>query len=380
MASVRVLFHRSHLNPRTELFAESLAKDGHDVSALCWGRGGSSNAAGGTVPSTQIGSPGFSASMLNIAFLPLVFIRFFRAIRADSPDLLLCAHVSLLPLAAALRIFSGTAVVYDVVDPRIEDYSERDGLLAPVLSLIVKHIERLCLHTVDGITVIDTADDVVKARYQGFTENLAVVYNLPRVKPRPGHDDTVDLIVYAGVLDERKGVMALLNAFSTLHGSNPDAEILFIGDSVDDTADRLRKRATELGVRGAVKFAGQVEYASVHEELSRADVAVAPYQPVPMNRIIRWNARKIPDYMNAALPVIGPDFGGIPEIIEETKCGLTADTTDIDELAAAIDEMLNDSTVARRYGDNGRAAIESQYNWEREQTKLLSVVERALAD
>jgi glycosyltransferase involved in cell wall biosynthesis len=284
----------------------------------------------------------------------------------------------LLPLAVALRVFTGQAVVYDVVDPRVEDYSERDGPLAPLFSFAVKSIERLCLRTVDGITVIDTADDVVKRRYEGFTENLAVVYNLPKLKPRPDRDETHRTVVYVGVLDDRKGVTALLKAFARARQDHPDAELRFVGDSVDDTADRLRRRAVELGVEDAVRFAGRVDYEAVHGVLGEADVGAAPYQPVPMNRIVRWNARKIPDYMNAALPVVGPEFGGFPEVIDGTDCGVTVDTTDADALATAIGDLLDDRSRARRLGENGRAAVEGRYNWERERSKVLDVVDAAL--
>ncbi|WP_424002660.1 glycosyltransferase family 4 protein [Haloarcula salina] len=379
MASIRILFHRSHLNPRAELFAEALVAEGHEVTALCWDRKGSSNAANDAVPCTRVSSPGLRVSMLNAFLVPILYLQFVRELHGNETDVLFCGHVSLLPLAAVLGL-SGTTVVYDVVDPRVEDYSERDSMLAPLFSWTVKAIEHACLTVVDGITVIDTSGDVVKERYEGFTDNLAVVYNVPKLKPPHDRVGTHDTIVYVGVLDDRKGVSALLEAFALVRQSQPDVELLFIGDSVDDTANRLRSRAAELGVRDAVEFAGRVDYAKVHESLGRGDVAAAPYQPVPMNRIVRWNARKIPDYMNAALPVVVPDFGGFPEIVETTECGVTVDTTDIEELRDALGALLDDADQARHLGTNGRRAVAERYNWENEQSKVVDVIETALGD
>lgn len=380
MATVRILFHRSHLNPRAELFAEALTEAGHEVTALCWDREGSSNAASDPVPCTRVSSPGLRVSMLNALLVPILYLQFLRELMREDTDLLFCGHVSLLPLAAGLGLLDDTAVVYDVVDPRVEDYGERNSPLAPLFSWTVKTIERVCLAVVDGITVIDTAGDIIKERYEGFTDNLSVIYNVPELKPLHARDDTHETVVYVGVLDDRKGVTALLEAFALAHRDRPETRLLYVGDSVDDTADRLRQRAEELDIRDAVEFAGRVDYEQVHEVLQRGDIAAAPYQPVPMNRIVRWNARKIPDYMNAGLPVVVPDFGGFPEIVAATECGVAVDTTDIEALGGVLGDLLDDPERARRLGSNGRSAVEERYNWEREQSKVVDVVEVALGN
>jgi len=378
MASIQILFPRSHLNPRMELFAESLIKDGHDVSALCWDRGGSSNADSGSIPSTQISSPSIDVSMLNILFLPIVYIQFLRALRHKESDVILCTHVALLPLAVPVAKITQTSIIYDVVDPRIEEYSERDSLFAPLISFVIKTIEEICLYGVDGITVIDTANDVIWKRYEGFTENMEVIYNLPKLKPRPNHDASNNVIVYVGVLDDRKGVTKLLEGFAIVHEEHPEAHLLYIGDSVSNTANQLQCRAKELGIDESVEFAGRVDYSEVHNLLSRGDIAVAPYQPVPRNRIVRWNARKVSDYMNAGLPIVMPDFGGFPEIISATKCGVTVDTTDEEAIGNALGTLLDDPEQARQLGANGRRAVEDQYNWETESSKVVKVFQAAL--
>lgn len=379
MASVLVLFHRSHLNPRMELFAEALTEANHDVSALCWRRGGSSNAAGSAVPTQPIPSPGFGASLLNALFLPLVYVRFLRAIAYRNPDLLFCAHVSLLPLAVVVGWLTRTPVVYDVVEPYREGYGERDTRLAPVFTSLVTTFERVCLRSVDGITVIDTDGDRLEERYSGFTRNLEVVYNVPRLKSCPKRDGAVETVVYAGTINDRKGVPMLLEAFAVVRETHPETTLLLVGDSVDDTLEQLHRRADELGVTDAVQFVGRVDYDEVHDHLARADVGVAPYQPVPMFELSRWNTRKIPDYMNAALPVVGPDFGGFAEILDQTECGLAVDTADIDALADALQTLIDDPERARRLGANGRDTLETRYNWETEKRKVVRVVQRALA-
>jgi glycosyltransferase involved in cell wall biosynthesis len=99
-----------------------------------------------------------------------------------------------------------------------------------------------------------------------------------------------------------------------------------------------------------------------------------------MNRIVRWNARKIPDYMNAGLPVVVPDFGGFPDIVGTTGCGVTVDTTDNEALGDALSDLVTSPDRARRLGANGRRAVEERYNWRTERSKIVEVVEVALRD
>ncbi|WP_275739118.1 glycosyltransferase family 4 protein [Halorhabdus sp. SVX81] len=377
MASVLALFHRSTLNPRLELFAQALVDDGHNVEALCWRRGGASNAEGDVVPTTRINTPNFPMSLWNVFFIPILYCKFVVAIYRRQPDVLLCGHISLLPLAVLLGLLTRTPVVYDVVETYETGYRSRDSVLAGPFTTLVTGIERLCLRGVAGITVIDTAEGLLAERYRGFTDNMDVVYNLPRVKPAPEQEGTdgPTTIVYAGLVDERKGIPTLLEAFSDIHPDH-NIELLVVGGAVDDTLERLQERASELGVSDDVEFVGQVPYDEVHDHLLRGDIAVAPYQRLEVYEISRWNTRKIPDYMNAGLPVVAPNFGGFPEIIEETGCGITVDTGDVEAVADGIESLLADPDRARELGQHGRRALEEQYNWEREQTKVLDVFNR----
>lgn len=379
MASVLVLFHRSTLNPRLELFAEALREEGYDIEALCWDRAGASNAAGDVVPTIRVDTPGFSMSLWNVLFVPLLYLKFVLAIRRRRPDVLLCGHISLLPLAVLVGLLTRTPVVYDVVETYEEGYRSRDSPLSGPFATFVTGIERVCLRGVAGITVIDTEDDLLAKRYGGFTDNIEVVYNLPWVKPAPertDHEGTMT-IVYAGLVDERKGVPMLLEAFAEVHTTH-DAELLVVGGAVDDTLERLRRRASELGVSDDVEFVGQVPYDGVHDYLLQGDVAVAPYQRLEVYEISRWNTRKIPDYMNAGLPVVVPDFGGFPEIVEETGCGITVDTGAVGAVADGIESLVEDPEWARELGRQGRSALEDRYNWEREREKVSNVVGRVV--
>lgn len=83
---------------------------------------------------------------------------------------------------------------------------------------------------------------------------------------------------------------------------------------------------------------------------------------------------KMFEYMAAGLPVIASDFPlwkGI--IVEKGGCGLCVDPLDPQQIASAIQWLVDHPEEARQMGENGRRAVETEYNWERENEKLLAV-------
>ncbi|RJS60671.1 glycosyltransferase family 4 protein [Bacillus sp. PK3_68] len=85
---------------------------------------------------------------------------------------------------------------------------------------------------------------------------------------------------------------------------------------------------------------------------------------------------KMFEYMAAGLPVIASNFPlweGI--IVEKGKCGLCVDPLNPRQIASAIQWLVDHPEEAERMGENGRKAVETEYNWERENEKLLAVYE-----
>ncbi len=79
---------------------------------------------------------------------------------------------------------------------------------------------------------------------------------------------------------------------------------------------------------------------------------------------------KMFEYMSAGLPVIASDFPLWREIIDGNECGLCVDPMKPQEIAAAIDFLVNNPEQARDMGENGRRAVQDHYNWSVEAKKL----------
>jgi glycosyltransferase involved in cell wall biosynthesis len=68
------------------------------------------------------------------------------------------------------------------------------------------------------------------------------------------------------------------------------------------------------------------------------------------------------------------------EVIEGHRCGLTVDPFDSKAFAQAIEWILDHPVEAEAMGARGRVAVQKNYCWDVEASKLLSLYERILAN
>ena len=129
-----------------------------------------------------------------------------------------------------------------------------------------------------------------------------------------------------GELTRRKGQDVLLQAMPTVWRQRPDAELHLYGTG--DLASELRSIAATLpAAADKVFFHGHVRDA--YAALAASDLFCLPSrsdnQPVA-----------IVEAMLAELPVVSTTVGGIPEMVEDARCGALVAPDSPEQLAAAI--------------------------------------------
>lgn len=82
------------------------------------------------------------------------------------------------------------------------------------------------------------------------------------------------MVLYVGYLNERKGVIHLLNAFKQVYEKLPESKLILVGTG--DLWDTLQTFVIENQMQDAVSFRGFIESENLPEIYSQADVFVLP--------------------------------------------------------------------------------------------------------
>ncbi len=69
-------------------------------------------------------------------------------------------------------------------------------------------------------------------------------------------------------------------------------------------------------------------------------------------------------------PVIASDLAGIPEMLDGGRCGVLVPPGDVARLTRAIQTLLADASLRRRYAETGRRHMESSFNMWQNGAKL----------
>jgi L-malate glycosyltransferase len=170
-----------------------------------------------------------------------------------------------------------------------------------------------------------------------------------RAAPRPARGDGARWLA-VGRRAPNKAVEHALAALAVtrLH-RDPDATLRIIGRPVTDSYERaLRRQVDELGLTGAVTFAGYASDATVAGAYEWADVLVITSDHegfcVP-----------VVEAMAAGLPVVAFDQGAVPEVLG--AAGVLVTSRDPYALSAAVARLRADETERRRIAEAGRRRL-----------------------
>ena len=172
-------------------------------------------------------------------------------------------------------------------------------------------------------------------------------------------------VLFVGRLTPHKGVDRLLRA---LPG---DAELTIVGTAGHDRTaperdypDHLRRLAAGRHVR----FQDAVPERALPGLHRRAAVFVLPSvdrtcygRPVAISELLGLS---VLEAMASATPVVASRIGGVPEVVVDGETGFLVEPGDVDALYDRIASLLADRRLARRLGDNARAAVTERFTWQ----------------
>ncbi|HNE44395.1 MAG TPA: glycosyltransferase family 4 protein [Rhodocyclaceae bacterium] len=210
----------------------------------------------------------------------------------------------------------------------------------------------------------------VFAKYGLEATIVSNVIDLTRFKPRTTRLNTVaPHVIVTRNLEPIYDIPTALRAFAQVREAFPSARLTVAGTGPE--LEHCRQLADELGISGAVRFAGRIDNDQIPELYSTADLALNPstVDNMPIS---------ILEAYASGVPVVSTDVGGIPYIARHEESAILVPPGDPRAMALAVRRVLDDSALAERLVASGLEQA-SRYAWPAVRDQWFSVYRDVLA-
>lgn len=187
-------------------------------------------------------------------------------------------------------------------------------------------------------------------------------------------------ILHSGRMVSKKGVPDLVKVFAALSHQYENIRLLVIGEGPDL---ELSKQMSSDAREGSVIFLGAKPHAEVKRYMAEADIFVlnsrvgdkGDMEGVPVSLLEAMSLRRA---------VVTTRHAGIPYVVTDDADGLLVDERDDKSLSAAIERLINDTTLRKRLGEAARQTVVGRFTSLQTNQKISevyrSVVKKNISD
>jgi glycosyltransferase involved in cell wall biosynthesis len=185
---------------------------------------------------------------------------------------------------------------------------------------------------------------------------VKVIWNGVPIRPSRPPVLAPPTVAFAGRLVMEKGVEVLIEAFAKVKREVPEARLIIAGEGPEK--ERLQKLIADLELSSSVTMPGHLDQAEIERWLSRAWVQVVPSRWAEPFGLVAAEA------MMAGTAVVASDSGGLREIVQDRQTGLLVPPGDVNKLAQALVQILQDRELAEQMGKAARKVALECFNEE----------------
>lgn len=391
---------------RVEKEAATLRETGHEITLLC--RGGPTEPTFDRIDGIDIQRlpadelfAGLSGVVDGFRYVSTlvhpVWQRTIRDLdRETGIDALHVHDLPLVPTATAVGDELGCQVVADLHENypeavrqihRMRGWSEIARDPAALVQRVflapwrLKRVERRAVHDADRVIAVceearahylrDCGADPARVRVVSNTvDRTAFDPDIDPSTDLPFDPDERFVVSYVGNFTQHRGLDGLIEGFARLADTTPNAELLLVGKGNDRYVAGLESLARSLGVRERVHFTGWVDFSEVPGYIAASDVCTVPHAATAHTETTV--PHKLFQAMAMGIPVMVTDVAPLSRIVTRTESGLVAPAGNGQAMGDAL-RKLTDADCARECGENGRRAVDDEYNWERDGARLRAI-------
>ncbi|MCO6478732.1 MAG: glycosyltransferase family 4 protein [Phaeodactylibacter sp.] len=188
-----------------------------------------------------------------------------------------------------------------------------------------------------------------------------------------GRSDEEKIMGYAGGVQHLRGLQYVVEAMPILLRENPNIKLWIVGDG--HYLPVLKERCKG-ELEDSVRFFGHLSFHEMMNKINHFDIGLIPHLKSPLTDNTIPN--KLFQYMYLEKPVLTSDCDPLQRIVEETQSGLAYPYDSPEALARQALAILSDEEKARKFGANGKKAVETKYNWTQDAARLTEMYQQLL--
>ncbi|WP_226618616.1 glycosyltransferase [Cytobacillus firmus] len=238
-------------------------------------------------------------------------------------------------------------------------------------------LESFLLKKIDTMIVENDTRAKYNQELYGFYPN--VIHNYPFKKDErdasvaPLHNmlnlpSNEKLLLYQGGIQTGRGLDKLIQAAPLFK----EGTLVLIGDG--KIKKDLIKMVEELKLSEKVKFIPKVPLAELPKYTRNAYIGFQVLNNVCFNHYSA-SSNKLFEYMMSGVPVVACNFPEIKKVVEGEKVGICIDSHNYQEIAEAVNTLLDDEQLRDRFSANCLRA-KNKYNWEEEKEHFLQIYKK----
>jgi colanic acid/amylovoran biosynthesis glycosyltransferase len=174
-------------------------------------------------------------------------------------------------------------------------------------------------------------------------------------------------LLAVGSFEKAKGFDDLLQAVSLLRRRGLDVEVDLVGDG--PRAGALRRMASTLGIEAATHFRGWLPFEGVQKSMREATLLVHP--SIGLGDAV---PTVIKEAMAVGTPVVASCVAGIPELLQDGRCGVLVPPRSPARLSEAVGDLLKDETRRRHLARAARTFAEETFDLWRNGRRLAGIL------
>ena len=156
------------------------------------------------------------------------------------------------------------------------------------------------------------------------------------------------ILLYVGRLAREKNLDLLLDAFAGVRSQCGNVFLVVAGSG--NNADRMKERTKALRLTNYVRYTGFLDRTRLDPLYRAADVFVYP-------SITETQGLAVGEALAAGTPCVVVNGGGAPETVTDGVDGIVV-PNDADRFSLAVQRLLQDNDLRRRFSEAGRRNIE----------------------